>query len=141
MTLSTTLSKTTTRFGFCLLLAASASLIAQETAPPATKNPPLFKGDKPKKDDGMRMVGGVVRDAEDKLKEGAVVKLKDTKSLAIRSYITKDDGGYSFQGLSVGIDYELRAETREGTASPTKILSVYDNRREAVMNLKLEARK
>lgn len=141
MTLSTTLSKTTTRFGFCLLLAASASLIAQETAPPATKNPPLFKGDKPKKDDGMRMVGGVVRDAEDKLKEGAVVKLKDTKSLAIRSYITKDDGGYSFQGLSVGIDYELRAETREGAASPTKILSVYDNRREAVMNLKLEARK
>lgn len=141
MTLSTTLSKTTTRFGFCLLLAASASLIAQETAPPATKNPPLFKGDKPKKDDGMRMVGGVVRDAEDKLKEGAVVKLKDTKSLAIRSYITKDDGGYSFQGLSVGIDYELRAETREGAASPTKILSVYDNRREAVMNLKLEAKK
>lgn len=141
MTLSTTLSKTTTRFGFCLLLAASASLIAQETAPPATKNPPLFKGAKPKKDDGMRMVGGVVRDAEDKLKEGAVVKLKDTKSLAIRSYITKDDGGYSFQGLSVGIDYELRAETREGAASPTKILSVYDNRREAVMNLKLEAKK
>ena len=141
MTLSTTLSKTTTRFGFCLLLAAAASLIAQETAPPATKNPPLFKGDKPKKDDGMRMVGGVVRDAEDKLKEGAVVKLKDTKSLAIRSYITKDDGGYSFQGLSVGIDYELRAETREGAASPTKILSVYDNRREAVMNLKLEAKK
>ncbi len=141
MTLSTVLSRKMTRFGFCLVLAASASLFAQETPAPAPKNPPLFKGDKPKKDDGMRMVSGVVRDAEDKLKDGAVVKLKDTKSLSIRSYITKPDGEYSFQGLSVGIDYELRAETREGDASQTKILSVYDNRREAVMNLKLEAKK
>lgn len=136
-----TLSTTMTRFGFCLMLAASASLIAQETAPPATKNPPLFKGDKPKKDDGMRAVAGFVRDADDKLHDGAVVKLKDTKTLAIRSFITKQDGSYSFQGLSVGIDYELRAETREGAASQTKILSVYDNRREAVINLKLEAKK
>lgn len=114
---------------------------AQERPAPTPKNPPLFKGDKPKQDDGTRIVRGVVRDPGDNLVDGAVVKVKDTKTLSIRSYITKADGAYSFQGLSIGTDYELRAETREGAASATKMLSVYDNRREAVINLKLEPKK
>ncbi len=116
-------------------------LTAQETPAPTPKNPPLFKGDKPKKDDGTRVVRGVVRDPGDNLVDGAVVKVKDTKSLAIRSFITKADGSYSFQGLATGTDYELRAELRDGSSSPVKVLSVYDNRREAVINLKIEAKK
>lgn len=135
------LSTDMTRLGFCLVLAAAASLIAQDDKGPYVKNPPFFKGDKPKKDDGTRAVAGFVRDSDDKLLDGAVVKLKDTKTLTIRSYITKADGVYSFQGLSIGVDYELRAETKAGAASQTKILSVFDNRREAVMNLKLESKK
>lgn len=123
-------------------LAGAALLPAQEQPPaPAPKTPPLFKGDKPKKDDGTRVLKGVVRDPEDNLVDGAVVKVKDTKSLAIRSYITKADGAFSFQGLAVGTDYELRAELRDGSSSPVKILSVFDNRREPVINLKIEPKK
>ena len=128
-----------TALGF--LLGCAVWMAAQERPAPTPKTPPLFKGDKNKKDDGTRMVKGVVRDPADNLFENAVVKCKDTKTLAIRSYITKDDGAFSFQGLSVGTDYELRAEAKDGLTSPAKVLSVYDNRREAVMNLKLESKK
>jgi hypothetical protein len=124
-----------------LTLGCVVWMAAQERPAPTPKAPPLFKGDKNKKDDGTRMVKGVVRDASDNLLENAVVKCKDTKTLAIRSYITKNDGAFSFQGLSVGTDYELRAEGKDGQASSAKVLSVYDNRREAVMNLKLEPKK
>ncbi len=122
------------------LLGGVVWLAAQERPAPSPKPPPLFKGDKQKKDDGTRMVKGVVRDPADNLFENAVVKCKDTKTLTIRSYITKSDGAFSFQGLSVGTDYELRAETKDGLTSAAKVLSVYDNRREAVMNLKLDAK-
>jgi hypothetical protein len=128
------------RVVFAILIAVATVLIAQQSPAPQTPNPPLFKGDKPKKEDNSRTVSGTVRDAEDKLAAGAIVKLKDTKSLAIRSFITKDDGAYNFQGLSASVDYELKAESREGASSATKVLSVYDNRKAAVINLKLEAK-
>jgi len=136
-----TLGKFFTTVSTVALLGGLVSAYAQERPAPAPKTPPLFKGDKNKKDDGTRLVRGVVRDPADGFVSGAVVKVKDTKTLTIRSFITKEDGAYSFQGLAVGTDYELQAETREGTASPVKMLSVYDNRREAIINLKLEAKK
>jgi hypothetical protein len=123
-----------------MLVGGVVWLGAQERPAPTPKNPPLFKGEKPKKDDGTRLVRGTVRGTDDRPASGAVVKVKDTKTLAIRSFITKDDGAYSFQGLSIGTDYELRAEASDGAQSAVKILSVFDNRREAVINLKLEAK-
>ncbi len=136
-----TLAKLLTIVALGIGLGSVVWLGAQEQPAPSPKPPPLFKGDKPKKDDGTRIVRGVVRDAADNLTDNAVVKCKDTKTLAIRSYITKNDGAFSFQGLSVGTDYELQAQSKDGAASPVKILSIYDNRREAVVNLKLEAKK
>ncbi|MDX2269597.1 MAG: carboxypeptidase-like regulatory domain-containing protein [Bryobacter sp.] len=124
------------------ILFAFASLVgAQQLPAPQTPNPPLFKGERPKKEENTRSVSGVVRDPSDNLKGGAIVKLKDTKSLAIRSFITKDDGAYNFQGLSNSVNYELKAESREGEESSTKTLTVYDNRKAAIINLKLEAKK
>ncbi len=123
------------------LVWAVSLAMGQQLPAPETKNPPLFKGERPKKEDTSRAVSGVVRDAEDKLLAGAIVKIKDTKTLTIRSFITKDDGAYNFQGLSQSVDYEIKAETREGAASPTKILTVYDNRKAAIINLKLENKK
>lgn len=122
-----------------VVLGTGLVALAQQTAPPpTTKNPPLFKGDKNKKDDGTRFVQGTVKNADDQPVTGAIVKLKDTKSLTIRSFITKSDGQYSFQGLSKGVDYELKAEGEKGAASSTKLLSVFDNRKEPVINLKIE---
>ncbi len=90
------------------------------------------KGDPP-----TRNVQGLVSSPQDAAASGAIVYLKDLKTLQIRSFITKEDGTYSFRGLSPDIDYELRAE-HQGAVSPTKTLSSFDSRRDATINLKLE---
>ena len=95
---------------------------------------------KDKEDTTKRSVQGVVVDSSENPAEGAVVQLKDTKTLQIRSFITKQDGAYHFHGLSRDIDYELKAE-HQGAASNSKTLSSFDSRRLAVMNLKVETRK
>jgi len=87
-----------------------------------------------------RSVQGAVRNASDQLASSAVVQLKNLKTLQIRSYLTKEDGTYHFNGLSRDIDYEVKAE-REGMVSPTRTLSVFDDRRQAIINLKLESKK
>lgn len=83
-----------------------------------------------------RSVQGVVTDGGDNPLEGAVVQLKDTKSLQIRSFITKSNGAYHFHGLSTDIDYELKAD-HQGKSSDSRTLSSFDGRRQAVMNLKI----
>lgn len=87
-------------------------------------------------DTNTRMVEGSVTDAAGAPVNGAVVQIKNTKTLQIRSFITKDQGTYAFHGLSPDVDYELKAEY-QGAASPNKTLSSFDNRKKAVINLKL----
>lgn len=91
-------------------------------------------------DSNVRSVQGTVSDAKETAVDGAVVQLKNTKTLQIRSFITKDHGSYYFHGLSPDVDYELRAE-HQGATSSTKTLSSFDSRKQAVINLKLEAKK
>ncbi len=87
-------------------------------------------------DSTVRSVEGVVDDAEGRPVQGAVVHLENTKTLQIRSFITKEDGSYVFHGLSTNVDYRLKAE-RQSSASDVKTLSVFDSRSKAVINLKL----
>ena len=84
-----------------------------------------------------RSVQGVVTDSGDNVLEGAVVQLKDTKSLQIRSFITRGGGEFHFHGLSKDVDYELKAE-HQGKSSDEKRLSSFDSRRQAVINLKID---
>jgi Carboxypeptidase regulatory-like domain len=96
-----------------------------------------FSADKKKSDDqGLRSVQGTVSDAAGDPVDGAVVQLKNTKSLQIRSFITKDHGSYYFHGLSPDVDYELRADY-QGVSSPNKTLSAFDSRKQATINLTL----
>jgi hypothetical protein len=100
-----------------------------------------FAQDKKKKnEEPNRSVRGMVITPEDAAVSGAVVYLKNTKTLQIRSFITQENGTYSFRGLSPDTDYELRAE-HQGTSSGTKTLSSFDSRKEATINLKLNAKK
>lgn len=85
----------------------------------------------------VRSVEGTVTTADGKPATGAVVHLKNTKTLQIRSFIAKEDGSYSFHGLSTNVDYELKAE-QQGASSDVKTLSVFDSRNKAVINLKLK---
>ena len=93
-----------------------------------------------KKAETTRSVQGTVTVADDSPVNGAVVQLKNTKTLQIRSFITKDDGTYHFYDLSPDIDYELKADY-QGASSSTKTLSSFDSRKQAVLNLKLNPKK
>lgn len=95
-----------------------------------------------KKDENanIRTVQGVVSNAHGEAVNGAVVQLKNTKTLQIRSFITRDAGNYYFHGLSTDVDYELRADS-DGASSGAKTLSSFDSRKQAVVNLKLEPKK
>jgi hypothetical protein len=127
-----------------VLVAAGAAMVHPLAAQAPTpsdkgKNPGLFQGPKKEKgeDENVRSVAGVVRNENEEAVEGAVVKLKDTKSLRVRSYITQKDGIYRFHGLSTNIDYELKADYKD-QSSEDRTLSVFDSRRQAVINLKLD---
>jgi len=101
----------------------------------------IFAADKKDKLDlTTRSVQGAVTDAAENLADGAVVQLKDTKTLQIRSFITKQDGVYYFHGLNPDLDYELKAD-HQGSSSGSKTLSAFDSRRKAVINLKLAEKK
>lgn len=88
-------------------------------------------------DTGTRTVTGVVSDHTGKPASGAVVLLKNNKTLQVRSYRTKDDGLYKFFGLSPNDDYELRAQLN-GVSSASKTLSQFDGRKETKIDLKLK---
>jgi hypothetical protein len=89
-----------------------------------------------KNNDHTRSVKGVVSGLDEKPVSGAVVQLKNTKTLQIRSFITQENGSYYFHELSADVDYELRADFH-GAASPNKTLSSFDSRKEAILDLKL----
>ena len=99
---------------------------------------PAALAQKSKKGDDQtnRTVQGIVTSAEDAPVAGAVVQLKNTKTLQIRSFITKEDGSYYFNGLSPDVDFELRAEN-QGSSSSTKTVSSFDSRKTVTINLKL----
>jgi hypothetical protein len=90
-----------------------------------------------KKDNLVRTVQGIVSAADDSPIVGAVVYLKNTKTLQVRSFISQTGGSYFFHGLSPDVDYELRAENK-GASSPTKTLSSFDSRKDASINLKVK---
>ena len=95
-----------------------------------------FAAKKKGEDQHVRSVEGTVSDAGDNPVDGAVVQLKNTKTLQIRSFITKDHGAYYFHGLSTDVDYELKADY-QGASSPARTLSTFDSRKQAILNLKL----
>jgi len=88
------------------------------------------------KEGNTRSVQGAVTNPDDSTAVGAVVQLKNIKTLQIRSFITKDDGAYHFFELSPDVDYELKADF-QGASSGPKTLSSFDSRKKVVINLKL----
>jgi len=109
-----------------LVLIFSAGLLAQKKS-----------REERREEANSRSVQGAVTGPDDKPIVGAVVQLKDTRSLQVRSYITQDDGAYHFSGLKGDIDYQLTAKSGDTSAGP-KTLSIFDNRKEAILNFKLD---
>ncbi len=68
--------------------------------------------------------------------KGAVVHLKDTRSLSQRSYITAEDGTYHFAQLSGSTDYEVWADL-DGKKTSVKSISSFDTKNSFTIGLKL----
>ena len=85
-----------------------------------------------------RSVEGIVMDSGEKPIKGAVVELKDDKTLQVRSFITiGDDGKYHFYGLKIDQDYQVKANYN-GQTSGWRRISLFDDRKLVTMNLKVE---
>lgn len=85
---------------------------------------------------GTRLLSGQVMGNGDAPLNKAIVYLKNTKTLAMRTFITNTDGNYRFPSLSPNIDYEVHAEFN-GKHSDTKVLSSLDSRPNPRINLRI----
>jgi hypothetical protein len=88
----------------------------------------------------LRTVHGVISDKSDSPVASAVVFLKNTRSNAVRSYISDDQGNYRFSGLDPNTDYELHAE-KDNSQSLTRTVSSFDSKKDVTLNLKIDRKK
>ena len=100
--------------------------------------PFAFRAEAQKKQDTqLRTLQGHVFSRQDQPLEKAVVYLKNSKTLAIKTYISEQDGSYHFPALSPNVDYEVYAE-HNGARSDTKTLSAFDSRKLVNITLKIK---
>ena len=90
-----------------------------------------------KKEPTVRSVTGIVTNEAGEPVPGAIVQLKNTKTLQVRSFITKEKGEYYFHELSMDVDYQFKAEYN-GKTSSTRTLSTFDSHPAVVINLQLK---
>lgn len=85
----------------------------------------------------LRSIEGTVLTSAGAPAPGAIVLLKNGKTLQVRSFIAQQDGGYRFYGLSTDTNWELRAQAN-GMTSKTKTVSVFDSHTTVRIQLKLD---
>jgi hypothetical protein len=113
---------------FCIIIVLLGSMLsAQRRLDAQQRNDDLT----------TRTVQGMVTNAVNEPVPDAVVQLKNTKTLQIRSFITQTDGSYHFAGLGTDVEYQLKAD-RDGASTSWKTLSVFNSKKTAVINLKLK---
>jgi hypothetical protein len=98
-----------------------------------------LSGQKSKKeeDSTTRTLQGTVHDASGNVVEQAVVQLKDSRTLQVLSFITREDGAYHFANLKNDVEYEVKA-SHGGLSTDWKRISIFDTRKIVVADLKLE---
>jgi hypothetical protein len=85
----------------------------------------------------QRVADGKVVGKSDAPVVGAIVYLKDSKSLAVKTFITDDSGHFHFGNLGQNVDYELWAES-EGSRSKSKRISSFDSKNNYDFTLKVD---
>ena len=100
--------------------------LGRGTSEPKREKPPEF-----------RTLTGKVLDKDDSPVKDAIVYLKNRKTQSVRTFVADADGAFRFPNLSRTEDYEIYAEAK-GQKSLTKVLSSFDNRVSARLNLQVE---
>jgi hypothetical protein len=97
---------------------------------------PLIK--KKDKTPTSRDLSGKVIDSSGQSIEGALVTLTDTKTNTKTTYITKKDGRFDFDDLSLTVDYRLQARFKDAVTEPRNI-SQYDPNTRIVRILQIDS--
>lgn len=84
----------------------------------------------------QRLVEGKVTDHDNAPIKGAVIYLKDGRTLSVKSFIADDQGQYRFGQLAQNTDYEIWAE-HDGKKSPVKSISSFDSKNHFYIDLKV----
>jgi hypothetical protein len=121
-----TLAMAVTCFAFALPVVLCATATAAGTT---------LESDKRSREEPRSLIGQV-HGTQGRPLADAVVYLKNTKTLAVKTFITETNGAYRFPALSPSVDYEVHAEYK-GARSDTKTLSSFDGRKQAIIHLKI----
>ena len=119
----------------CGLLLLGGIAAAQYTPGPkggSTGPPPPERQKGPQ----LRSVNGRVTGDTDAPLKDAIVYIKNTRTLAVKTYIADDAGKYQFNALLPNTDYEIFAESK-GKKSDTRTLSSFDSRKDVTINLQI----
>ena len=130
-------SKPRARSWLLCVLALGAVLSAALSAPPAWGSGAPRETTKVPK---LRTVEGMVCNKEGAPIQGAVVYLQDSKSLAVKSYLSDVQGQFHFRQLSMSADFDLWAELN-GKRSKTKSISQFNSKTDLKYKLKLPVSK
>ena len=85
----------------------------------------------------QRVVQGTVVNGSDAPIKGAVVYLKNDRTLTVKSYLAGNDGSYRFGQISQDADYDLWAE-KSGKKSSVRNISSFDTRKLFIIVLKIK---
>jgi hypothetical protein len=89
----------------------------------------------------QRTVDGTVFSKSDATLSGAIVYLKDTKSMAVRTFIADSAGHFHFGQLAQNTDYELWAADSSGGRSKSKSISSFDSKNDYNFTLRIDTSK
>ncbi len=127
-------------FGPLLFVIVVACACSAQLTIPMGGSPPSDTNRKAPRATSRTLTGTVTDKSTDKPIPEAIVYLKNTKTLAMKTYITQNDGSYRFPEVSNNTDYEVYAQ-KSGHKSSTKTLSQFDDRPTAAINLQINTNK
>jgi hypothetical protein len=127
-------------FGLLLFMMAMACACSAQLTIPMGGAGTSDTNRKPTRSTSRTLTGAVTEKSSDKPIPDAIVYLKNTKTLAMKTYITQNDGSFRFPEVSNNTDYEIYAQ-KDGHKSSTKTLSQFDDRPKPLINLQINMNK